>query len=110
MANVDLSGHNLNELKSLQGSVEKAIKNRQHQDVQKAREQVLAIAKDAGLSVEDLLATSSKKVNKKSGQKVQPQYQDPKDTTRTWTGRGRKPKWVADALAGGKKLDDFRMK
>lgn len=110
MADVDLSGYNLNELKSLQGDVEKAIKDRQHQDLQKAREQVLAIAKEAGISVEELLATSSKKVNKAGGQKAQPQYQNPKDTSQTWTGRGRKPKWIADALAGGKKLDDFRMK
>jgi len=78
MANVDLSGYNLNELKGLKDDVERAIKERQEQDVQNAREQILAIAKDAGISVEELLATSVKKTNKGSGQKVQPQYQNPK--------------------------------
>jgi DNA-binding protein H-NS len=110
MANVDLSGYNLNELKGLQGDVEKAIKDRQLQDVRKAREQVLAIARGAGLSVEELFATSSKKVRKASSQKAQPHYQNPNDTSQTWTGRGRRPKWIADALAGGQKLGDFRMK
>jgi DNA-binding protein H-NS len=110
MANVDLSGYNLSELKGLKDDVERAIKERQEQDVQKAREQILAIAKDAGISVEELLATSGKKTNKGSGQKVQPQYQNPKDTSQTWTGRGRQPKWIAEALASGKKLDDLRMK
>lgn len=110
MAKVDLSGYNLNELKSLQGDVEKAINDREQKDVQKAREQILAIAKDAGISVEELLGASSKKVNKGSGKKVKPQYENPEDITQTWTGRGRQPKWIAEALAGGRKLDDFRMK
>lgn len=110
MSSVNLSGYNLNELRSLGSDVEKAIKERQQQDVQKAREQVLAIARDAGISVEDLLAARSKKPNKAGGQKVRAQYQNPKDLSQTWTGRGRKPKWVAEALAGGQKLDDFRTK
>jgi DNA-binding protein H-NS len=25
----------------------------------------------------------------------------------TWTGRGKKPKWVVDALAGGRNIDDL---
>lgn len=110
MANIDLSGYNLGELKGLQRDIEQAIKARQQQDVQKAREEIMAIAKNAGVSVEDLLAGASKKVSKASGKKVQAQYQNPKDTAQTWTGRGRQPKWIAEGLAKGKALDDFRMK
>ncbi|MET0981057.1 MAG: H-NS histone family protein [Telluria sp.] len=110
MANVDLSDYNLGELKGLQHDIEKAIKNRQQQELRKAREQIMAIAKDAGVSVEELLAASAKKAKKESGQKVKPQYQNPEDTSQTWTGRGRQPRWIADGLASGKKLDDFRMK
>lgn len=50
MANTDLSGYNLSELKGLQHDIEKEIKSRQHQDLQKAREQILAIAQEAGVS------------------------------------------------------------
>lgn len=110
MANVDLSGYNLGELKGLQRDIEQAIKDRQQQDVQKAREEIMAIAKNAGVSVEELLAGSSKKANKASSKKVQPQYQNPKETAQTWTGRGRQPKWIAEGLAKGKTLEDFRMK
>ena len=110
MANTDLSGYNLSELKGLQSDVEKAIKDRQQQDVQQARDQILAIAKNAGISVDELLAKSAKKANKGRGQKVQPQYQNPKESSQTWTGRGRKPRWMAQALTSGKTLDDFRMK
>lgn len=110
MATVDLSGYDLSELKGLQHDVEKAIKERQQQALQNAREQILAIAQEAGLSIQELLATSVKSARKESGKKVAPRYQNPKDSSRTWTGRGRQPRWIAEALASGKKLDDFRMK
>lgn len=31
------------------------------------------------------------------------------DGTNTWTGRGRRPQWFLDALAGGKAMDDLRV-
>lgn len=109
MANIDLSGYNLGELKGLQHDIEKEIKNRQHQDLQKAREQILAIAQEAGVSVEELLAASGKKSKSNKGQKVQARYQNPGDNSQTWTGRGRQPKWIAEGLASGKSMDVFRI-
>jgi DNA-binding protein H-NS len=110
MANVDLSGYNLTELKALQQDIEKAIKDRQHQDVQTARDQILAIARDAGISVEELLASPGKNAAKKEGKKVRPQYGNPANESQTWTGRGRQPKWISEGLASGKTLDQFRIK
>jgi DNA-binding protein H-NS len=109
MATIDLSSYDLGELKGLQHDIEKEIKDRQQQEVQKAREQILAIAQEAGVSVEELLASTAKRAKKEKGQKVQPQYQNPADNSQTWTGRGRQPKWIAEGLAGGKTLDDFRI-
>ena len=110
MAKLDLAGYTLSELKGLQHDVERAIKDRQQQDVQKAREQILAIAKDAGVSVEELLGDRGTKTKKTNGKKVEAKYQNPRDTSQTWTGRGRQPRWVAEATANGKKPDDFLMK
>lgn len=109
MANIDLSGYNLSELKGLQHDIEKEIKNRQHQDLRKAREQILAIAQEAGVSVEELLAAGDKKSKSGSGQKVQARYQNPADNKQTWTGRGREPKWIAEGRASGHSFDDFRI-
>lgn len=110
MAKTDLSGYTLSELKVLQHEAERTIKNRQQQDVQKAREQILAIAKEAGVSVEELLGNGGTKTKKASGKKVEAKYQNPKDTSQTWTGRGRQPRWMAEAVANGEKPDDFLMK
>lgn len=34
-------------------------------------------------------------------------YADSSNAKRTWTGRGKQPKWLVDAIAGGKTLDEF---
>lgn len=107
MAQNDLSGYNLSELKGLQHDIGKEIKGREQQDVKKAREQILAIAQEAGISVAELLAKPTGKAQNNNGQKVKPKYQNPADSLQTWTGRGRQPRWIAEGIANGKALDDF---
>ena len=38
---------------------------------------------------------------------VAPKYRNPENPTETWAGRGLKPRWLAAALKGGKKLEHF---
>jgi DNA-binding protein H-NS len=40
-----------------------------------------------------------------AGSKVSPKYHD--GSGNTWTGRGKQPRWVAEALASGKTLDSL---
>lgn len=109
MSQIDLSGYNLSELKGLQHDIEKEIKGRAQQDLRKAREKILAIAQEAGISVAELLPNTTSKAKTNTKQKVRPKYQNPADNVQTWTGRGRQPKWIAEGLANGKVLDDFRI-
>jgi DNA-binding protein H-NS len=113
MAKTDLSNYNLAELKGLQFDIEKEIKSRQQDEVRKAREQILAIAQDVGVPVADLIAKAAggKKggAKKSGGQPGEARFRNPADGSQTWTGRGRQPKWIAEALSGGKSLDDFRI-
>ena len=39
------------------------------------------------------------------GRKVPAKYRGP--SGETWAGRGARPRWLVDAIKGGKKLDDF---
>jgi DNA-binding protein H-NS len=41
--------------------------------------------------------------------KVLPKYQNPKNPTQKWSGRGRQPHWVRAQLKAGKKLGHFRI-
>jgi DNA-binding protein H-NS len=61
MPTFDLSTYNLAELKGLEFDVRQEIKARQQKEVSKAREQILGIARDAGLSEQDLLDASRRR-------------------------------------------------
>jgi len=39
------------------------------------------------------------------GRKIAPKYRGP--SGETWAGRGAKPRWLVDAIKGGKKLENF---
>ena len=38
----------------------------------------------------------------------EPKYSNPDDPSQTWSGRGRRPRWVTQALEAGRSLDDLR--
>jgi DNA-binding protein H-NS len=44
---------------------------------------------------------------KRAYPKVLPKYRNPKNGGETWAGRGKQPRWLADQLQSGKRLDDF---
>ncbi len=41
--------------------------------------------------------------------KAVPKYRNPGNPDQTWTGRGRKPKWVNEVLQGGADLTDLEI-
>jgi len=58
-----------------------------------------------GLTAKDLgFAAAAKKGSRGA---VAPKYSKGEDT---WTGRGRQPKWVADHIAAGGKLEELLIK
>ena len=40
---------------------------------------------------------------------VFPKFRNPDDPSETWAGRGKQPRWLAEQLRSGKKVDDFRI-
>lgn len=88
---------------------EKALMARTHD---KALGKIVQIARDAGLTVEDIAkALGGGKVARKpvraAGKpagtrgKVAPKYRNPAQTDQTWTGRGKAPVWVQALKAAG---------
>lgn len=108
---MDLSKLDLAELKDLQAQVGVELKTREKSEVEKARNDIEAIAKGLGLQLKDLLVGSDTKgkVRKQSG-KVAVQYRNPKNASQEWTGRGRQPGWVKELLASGKNLQSAKFK
>jgi DNA-binding protein H-NS len=65
--------------------------------------QVRAIMAEHGLSVGDITGRSSQGG---TGKKAAIKYRDT-TTGDTWSGRGLQPKWLRQALANGRRLEDF---
>ena len=89
------------ELLKLQERIETAIAEKRVEDAASAKEALRAMAEKAGFNLNELFG---KRGGKRSGEV---KYRNPKDTSQTWTGRGRKPNWLVDALKKGAKIDAF---
>ena len=112
---IDISGLNKSELIALGKRVEPAIEAFDAQNLARARKEAQRVAREYGVSVEDLTGAApspakskaTPKSKPKRRGKVAPKYRNPGDASQTWTGRGRQPAWVAEALAGGARLEDL---
>jgi DNA-binding protein H-NS len=45
-----------------------------------------------------------------SGPANAPRYRNPDDASQTWSGRGRRPRWIHDAEAAGRTLQDLEIR
>ena len=90
------------ELVQLKTDVEAEIARREQEEKAKARKQILEIARNFGLSVEDVLSKPAA-----TRKPVEAKYRHPEDASLTWTGRGRKPVWVVEQLGAGKTLEQL---
>lgn len=95
------------ELAELRDRVDAAMIAAQAAERQALRAEMEALAAKAGLTVAEILGTNGRGVNKMKGSKVAVKFRNPKDASQTWTGRGRKPNWLSDALKKGQKMDSF---
>jgi DNA-binding protein H-NS len=103
---MDLSNMSSAELRDLQETVNRALKQRESQDLAKAREQIMAIAQSVGVPLKDLVAGPGTRA--KTGS-VAPRYRNPADASQQWTGRGRQPKWVKEWLEAGKDIAGLKV-
>jgi len=101
--NIDLHGLSLKELKDLQSQVAKAIAGFEDRRKREALVELEEIARSKGFSLSELTNTAPMRKRTPSTAK----YANPADKSDTWSGRGRKPRWFAEALAKGKKPDDM---
>ncbi|HAT33129.1 MAG TPA: histidinol phosphate phosphatase [Janthinobacterium sp.] len=103
---MELSNMSAVELRNLQDKIKQEMKKREHQDLAKAREQIMAIAQSVGIPLKDLIAGGA--VRGKTGS-VAVRYRNPNDASQQWTGRGRQPRWVKEWLESGQSLDLLRV-
>lgn len=118
---MELTKLTVTELKKLKTRVENEIAKRTDNTRKDLLKKIQKLTAEAGMSITDVLgekpaaakgkrAPVVKKATRGPKGKVAPKYRDPANASQTWTGRGRKPQWVAAHLNSGKSLDELLIK
>ncbi len=97
MAKINLDKMSLEDLKALEKDVAKAIASFEKRRIADARKAVEALAKEHGVSLDQLVGKGRKPKKAKAAAK----YKNPKNPDETWSGRGRQPEWFKKATKGG---------
>lgn len=105
MANIELNSFTLPELKQLHKDVSKAIESFENRRKAEALAALEAKAKELGFSLSDIAGATK---GRKRSPSV-PKYRHPENADITWTGRGRKPKWVQDHIDAGKDISSLEI-
>lgn len=99
---IDLDSLNVDELRAITENAQQLIAKKQHQRLYDAYMQFEKIAEDSNSTINEILAAGEKLEKKRSIK-----YRNTDNNEETWTGRGRKPTWLVEALAAGRDLESF---
>jgi DNA-binding protein H-NS len=103
---VDIKSLNHTQLNDLINKAQMRQTELRKEKVVKLREKVHALLKAEGYSFEDIFGDGRRKA-KRTSSPVAPKYRNPADPSKTWSGRGKRPRWFNDALKAGKKEKDL---
>lgn len=119
---MDLRKYSVSELEQLISKAQKRKAQIADDRVRRAKTRIDAVLKETGLTLAQIYgakapgaAAAPAKAKTKSAPlppndkrlRVKPKYRNPDNPGETWAGRGAQPRWMAKALAGGRKLDDL---
>jgi DNA-binding protein H-NS len=95
---INLEALSHKELEDLINSAESHIKASRADTIKTTRGKIEALLASNGLTLAEVFPTRGGKSGKTGT--VAPKYQNPSNTTQTWSGRGKRPLWFVDALKG----------
>lgn len=106
---VDLNKLTLEELQQLIADAQAHIEVRREEAVAQARADIERIAASTGYSLQDLLGMGKSRARSSSSGRrtVEQKYRNPRDPSQSWSGRGKRPRWLQDELEHGGKLENF---
>lgn len=104
MAAINLDKMNLDELKKLQKDVNKAVATYEDRQRKEALEAAEKAAREMGFSLSELTGAKLTKGRKPA---AAAKYRHPENPELTWSGRGRRPAWITEAVNEGKSIEDY---
>lgn len=100
-----------NDLLALQAEIRERIDNYRDRERRRIRDEVEAIARAAGFTIRDLYPSSNVlALPPGAGNARKPiKYANPDNRFQTWSGFGKKPRWLKEKIEAGANKDDFRI-
>ncbi|MBO9450925.1 H-NS histone family protein [Tropicibacter sp. R16_0] len=103
---IDLNSMSRKDLLALQTNVATALKDAEERERREALAAAEKAAAEFGFSLSELSPDAKK--GGKTG-KAAAKYRNPANPEQTWSGRGRKPQWIHDALTSGADISDLEI-
>lgn len=105
---IDLSKLSIEELENLARDAQAEIAARKEAERERVLQQMRELAGTLGMTLEDVVRMEKRSGGGAGGGGgVQAKYRHPDNPALTWSGRGKRPAWVAEALASGKSLEEL---
>ncbi|RJL04099.1 H-NS histone family protein [Paracoccus aestuarii] len=101
---IDFDSMSLKEMRDLRTKLDRAINSYEDRKRREALNAIEEAAREHGFNLAELTGAKPRRAGS-----VAPKYANPEDPTMTWTGRGRKPRWVVESLDAGKDLEDLKI-
>ncbi|TCO75563.1 nucleoid protein H-NS [Plasticicumulans lactativorans] len=107
---IDVSALSLDELQALVEAARREITHKEQTKLFDVRNQIESLASSVGRSVEELMnldARRKRAAAKPAATERVVKYRNTTDASQTWSGRGKRPRWLQEALDSGAKLENF---
>lgn len=104
MKQINVDRLSLKDLLALAVKVQRALAGARERERAAVKKQIEELARESGFSMDELFGQGRSSLK---GRKVAPKYANPDNLSETWSGRGRKPKWLVAKLKKGAKVEQF---
>ncbi len=101
MTEINIAELSVDQLNKLKADIEVASQQRRQTELMEVRAQLDDLIDNSPFTLDEVL--EARKLRKP----VAPKYRHPDDESMTWTGRGRRPRWVDECLDNGISMDDL---
>jgi DNA-binding protein H-NS len=101
-----LESMDLESLKELRIKLDRTIASYESRKRREALSAMEQVAREHGFKLAELLGEGRSGKGRKSTSRPA-KYVNPADPEQTWSGRGRRPRWINDAFRSGRVLDEL---
>ena len=101
MTEINIAELSVEQLNKLKADIEVASQQRRQTELMELRNKIDDLVDNSPFSIEEIMEA------RKMRKPVAPKYRNPDDASLTWTGRGRRPRWVDECLDNGMTLENM---